>query len=243
MFHSTYEINGHHEYMLRAVSSAGSGDGSESGLGNTARHILIVPPLFDEMNRMRRVLVSAMRELAVAGISSSLPDLPGCNESIAKLADQDLDIWRGAITAAAQQSGASHIASIRGGTLIDDGPAALPHWRLSPVKGGSLLKTMLRTRIASDKEAGVITSMDSLLELGSCAPIELAGNMLSPAMLASLNDAEAAMIPNAVTATLGDGPGDVKGSAIWMRAEPQDDPQMAASIASQLDHWSSACGQ
>ncbi len=231
MLHSTYTINSYHEHILHASSV------------DSARHIFIIPPLFDEMNRMRRVLVSVMRILAKRGISSALPDLPGCNESLANLADQDLDIWRDAISVAAQQLRVTHIVSIRGGALVDHGPADLPHWRLSPVKGGSLLKTMLRTRIASDKESGIATSMDGLLELGSAAPIDLAGNMLSPAMLASLHDSEPAPLINVMTAGLGDGTNDVSGSALWMRAEPQDDPHMAASIALRLEQWSASCGR
>ncbi len=113
MRHSGYVFARAEEYCLMA------------GDANASRRILIVPPLFDEMNRMRRVLVSAMRELADLGVCSILPDLPGCNESMARLVDQDLDKWRGAIAAVAEQLGATHIASIRGGVLIDNGSAAI----------------------------------------------------------------------------------------------------------------------
>ena len=87
------------------------------------RQILIVPPLFDEMNRVRRVLASAMRSLTERGVGSALIDLPGCNESLVRLEEQDLAIWRAAVLACAEQLGATHIASLRGGALIDDLPA------------------------------------------------------------------------------------------------------------------------
>lgn len=231
MPHSTYHINGFDEIVL------------QTGPHDAARRILIVPPLFDEMNRMRRVIVSAMRALASKGIYVALPDLPGCNESAADLAAQDLNIWRGAITAAATQLNITHIASIRGGGLIDEGFAASPHWRLSSVGGGSLLKTMLRARIAGDKESGIATSMDSLLDMGRHAPIELAGNRIGPAMLASLQAADVAVLGNVTAAILGEGDDNVRGSALWLRAEPQDDPAMAASLAMQLDRWSAACAK
>jgi hypothetical protein len=231
MKHIRYEFNGAYEFCLTA------------GDANAERRIIIAAPLFDEMNRMRRVLVSAMRLLAQRGIASCLPDLPGCNESAADLAVQDLQIWRGAFSAAAAQTGATHVACIRGGALISDGPTDLPHWRLAPVKGASLLKTMLRTRIASDKESGIINSMDGLLASGLEAPIELGGNRIGPAMLASLQDADAAVMAHLTIAALGEDDDDVTGSALWMRAEPQDDPAMAASIAHQLDRWSAACGK
>ncbi len=236
MHHSGYIFAGAEEYCLIA------------GDANASRRILIVPPLFDEMNRMRRVLVSVMRELADLGVCSILPDLPGCNESLALLVDQDLDKWRGAVAAAAEQLGATHIASIRGGALIDNSlidniPAGLPIWRLAPVKGGSLLKAMLRTRIAGDKETGISSNMESLIEQGCREPIELAGNMIGPDMLSSMQYAEAGPVAKLTVAALGEGADEVSGSALWLRAEPQDDPAMAASIAKQLYQWSASCGR
>ena len=231
MRHSGYVFARAEEYCLMAGDS------------NASRRILIVPPLFDEMNRMRRVLVSAMRGLADLGVCSILPDLPGCNESMARLVDQDLDKWRGAIAAVAEQLGATHIASIRGGVLIDNGSARLPHWRLSPVKGGSLLKAMLRTRIAGDKETGISSNMESLIEQGCREPIELAGNMIGPDMLSSMQYAEAEPLAKLTVTALGDGADEVSGRALWLRAEPQDDPAMATSIAEQLYHWSASCGK
>ena len=122
------------------------------GMG-ASRRILIIPPLFDEMNRCRRMLVQAMRGLADRGVGALLIDLPGCNESPAALADQSLSTWREAVTAAAAQLEATHIAALRGGALVDDGAPHLPHWRLAPAKGSSLLKTMIRTRIGSAARA------------------------------------------------------------------------------------------
>ncbi len=230
MQHLHYLYSGSQEYTI--------------GFGpvDTARSLLIIPPLFDEMNRMRRVLVSAMRDLALRGVASVMPDLPGCNESLSPLVDQDLECWRGAIVAAAQAFGATHIVSVRGGSLIDDGPGTLPHWRLAPVNGGSLLKTMLRTRMAGDKEAGIASSMDSLLEKGRREPTELAGNIISPAMLASLEAGEPAELNELTIATLGSDGDSINGSALWLRAEPQDDAAMAASLAEHLDRWSASCG-
>jgi hypothetical protein len=219
----TYHFAGRDEYCL----SLGSG---------ADRRILIVPPLFDEMNRMRHVLVSAMRNLAERGVGSMLIDLPGCNESNAQLAKQDLESWRGAVAACAAQLGATHSASLRGGALID-GVAHIPHWRLAAAKGASLLKIMVRTRIAGEKEAGrVLTEAALLAEPG---PTELAGNMLGPTMIAQLGSAEPLAVRNLTQRTLGT---EVAGSPLWLRAEPQDDPAFAAAIAEDLDRWSVSCG-
>jgi hypothetical protein len=221
-----YTSAGHDEFCL--------------GLGGSgARRILIVPPLFDEMNRMRRVLVSAMRALAMRGVGSLLIDLPGCNESLASLERQSLDSWRDAVVACAQQLSATHIASIRGGSLIDSTQPDLPHWRLAPVKGASLLKTLIRTRIAGEKEAGNSISEAQLMTLAETVPIELAGNILSPDMVAQLATAEPTTLPHLTERRLGE---DVGGSPLWLRAEPQDDAMFAANIAADLDSWSASCG-
>lgn len=224
--YQTYHFAGHDEHVL--CFGAGS-----------SRRILIIPPLFDEMNRCRRMLVEAMRGLAERGVGSLLLDLPGCNESLAELEGQRLGTWRDAVAAAAIQLDATHIAALRGGALIDNGTTDLPHWRLAPVKGSSLLKTMIRTRIAGDKEAGKATSEAGLIEAAKTAPVELAGNLLGPAMVAELANAEPAEIAQLTVRTLGK---DIAGSTLWLRAEPQDDPAMSAAIATDLDEWSTSCG-
>lgn len=223
--HLAYEFGGRHENCL--------GFGGD----HTARHILIVPPLFDEMNRVRRMLVETMRALALRGVRTYLPDLPGCNESLADVSTQTLADWQHAVGAAAMQLDATHIASLRGGTLIDHQPV-LPHWRLAPVKGSSILKTMLRTRIAADKEAGILTTIDALMAQAVSGPLALSGYQLGSAMLASLERAEPVAIAACHDAALAD----VGGSSLWLRAEPQDDAEMSASLAAELDRWSASCG-
>lgn len=222
----TYHFDGHDEHVL----SFGAG---------LSRQILIIPPLFDEMNRCRRMLVQAMRGLAERGAGSMLIDLPGCNESLATLENQSLSTWREAVGAAAAQLGATHIASLRGGALVDDGASNLPHWRLAPAKGSSLLKTMIRTRIAGDKEAGKVNSDVGLMEAAKTGPIELAGNMLGPAMVAELASTEPAEVAQLTLRLLGQ---EIPGSTLWLRAEPQDDPAMSDALAADLHQWSASCG-
>ncbi len=207
------------------------------GLGHE-RRVLIVPPLFDEMNRVRRMLVQAMRALDALGVGSILPDLPGCNESQSALEVQDLASWRSAVVAAAEQLGATHVAALRGGALIDDGAVHLPHWRLAPVKGHSLLKTMIRTRIAGAKEEGVALTEAGLMAEALAGPVAFAGNLLSPAMIAQLVEATPAELTRCTERKLGE---DFEGSTLWLRAEPQDDPTMSANIAHDLDQWSRTC--
>lgn len=224
--HLTYNFEGFDE----AVTCFGD--------AQATRVILIVPPLFDEMNRVRAMLVGAMRELAAHGIVTMLPDIPGCNESLAPISSQSMKSWQNAMADAALQLGASHVVSIRGGALIE-GYIALPHCRLAGVKGASLLKTMLRTRIASDKESGRNSSIESLLADARRGPIELSGYTLGAMMLAELDAAIPDPAVQAYEVVLGEG---IAGKPLWLRAEPQEDAAMSLALATELDRWSASCG-
>lgn len=63
-----------------------------------ARRVLVCPAWFDEANKLRRFTVEVMRRLDKAGIDSFLPDLPGCNDSVARLDTQTLGSWRDAMS-------------------------------------------------------------------------------------------------------------------------------------------------
>jgi hypothetical protein len=229
--YSTYEFGGTTEFRLTIGDPAAD------------RCLLIIPPLFDEMNRMRRVLVRAAHLLATHGRFIVLPALPGTNESLSLLAEQSIAGWGSAMLAAGQDCGVTHIASFRGGALIDGCAPHLPHWRLAPAKGSSLLKTMIRTRIAGDKEAGIIVTEAQLMALAKTASIDFAGNVLGPDMVAQLASAQPEALPNMTERKLGQ---DIAGSPLWLRTEPQDDPVFAANIAADLDcwldRWSASCG-
>lgn len=217
--HLGYDFDGRGEQLLTI------------GEGNP--QVLIVPPLFDEMNRMRRTLVLAMHALATRGIASALMDLPGANESLALLEDQSLESWRGAVSAAAAAIDPVCIAAVRGGCLIDDGAEAPHRWRLSPAKGSSLLKTLLRTRIAGDRENGRNVTAAELMALAETGPIELAGNRLGPDMTEQLEGALPADLPGREVKP-GTGEGCISGSALWLRAEPGEDVAMAEAIAADI---------
>ena len=225
-----YEFDGRDEYCP-AIEPDGA-----------SRRIVIVAPLFDEMNRTRRVLVGAMRALGAYGVASFLPDLPGSNESQAKLVDQDIGRWRDAVAAATERLEATHIASVRGGALIDGALPDAPHWRLATAKGAGLLKTMLRTRVAGDKEAGIVITSEALIAEAAQQPVLLGGNWLSPTMVAQLSAAEPSELTQLRTVSIGEEADKIAGSALWLRAEPQDDPAMALAIAADLDRWSASCG-
>lgn len=209
--------------------------------GSPLATILVVPPLFDEANRLRRTLVVAMRALAKQGFAALMPDLPGQNESLEPLETVDLTHWQDALgDVAAGIAGPVLIASVRGGSLIDHKAAAAGWWRLAPVSGASLLRTMMRARVAADREAGLASSLESLQGDAETAPLLLAGNLLSSAMIAQLGTAEAQTVEPLRTVALGaDG---IAGTPLWLRAEPGEDAAMAAAIAADIAAWSRTCG-
>ncbi len=207
----------------------------------SSRRVLLVPPLFDEMNRMRKMLVDVMHALELEDVGSYLPDLPGTNESLAAPEQITLSDWQRAIQACAQQHAISHVASFRGGALAVAAMPEASHWIFSPVKGATILRTMMRTRVAADREAGRNTSLAELTEEAAAGPIELAGNMLGPALFAQLNGADIPYMARQRIVRLASdskpADGQIPGSALWLRAEPDDDPTLSTAIARDIAGW------
>ncbi|MEQ8312067.1 MAG: hypothetical protein RIA72_15375 [Sphingopyxis sp.] len=203
--------------------------------------VVVVPPLFEEANRTRRTLVLAMRALAAGGFAALLPDLPGQNESLVPLAEVDLERWQDALAAVTRTTdGPVIVASVRGGALIDHRVNAAAWWRLAPVGGAALLRTLMRARVSADREAGIASSLDSLHAAAQTAPLLLAGNALSPAMIAGLGAAEAQPVEPLRSVALGEG--GIAGTPLWLRAEPGEDAVMAQAIAADIAAWSRSCG-
>lgn len=190
-----------------------------------AKRVLVAPALFDEANRMRRFTVEVMRRLDGAGIDCFLPDLPGCNESEQSLALVEPEDWRMALEAAARHFKVDHVLAIRGGGLLV--PPKLPGWHYAPVKGGSLIKTMLRARIIAARERGLDENAAELMEQGRETGLDLAGWPLSAEMLRQLDQLTP---PRRESLTVIDHE-TVGGSALWLRAEPDEDPAQADALA------------
>lgn len=188
---------------------------------------------------MRRTLVLTMRALSRLGTASLLPDLPGQNDSLTVTEDVTLADWRSALAAIAQAEGRPVVvASWRGGSLLDDAVTdAAGWWRMAPVPGASIVKAMIRTRIAGDKEAGRQSSAEAVRASAARAPVELAGNLLSAAMLDALETA----IPAPIEPLRQVMPADLNGSALWLRAEPGEDAAMAEAMAVDIHSWAATC--
>ncbi len=194
--------------------------------------LLIVPALFEEASRMRRLTVEVMRRLDQAGIDCFLPDLPGCNESVQPLDRQTPESWRAAVAEAAALFDPSHVLGIRGGALLL--PDGLPGWRYAPVNGASMLRQMMRARIVASREAGVEETQERLLESGLAQGLELAGYRLGAEFLRQFQS-----LTPSVSTRLSDIDQDMLGGGgqaggLWLRAEPGEDRAQADALAAIL---------
>lgn len=180
--------------------------------------LLLLPPLFEEMNRTRALLAATMRALAAEGFSCWLPDLPGTGESERPLEEVAWQDWLDAAAAALQAAGAIATVSLRGGALLDaPGPV---RWRFAPAAGASLARDLAR--------AGLMTEGG-----GGYAPSE--------ALLGALEAAEPAAGDKVRTLRLATDRADadlkLEGPPLWRRAEPQNSYELAETMASDISQW------
>lgn len=187
--------------------------------------IIIIQPIFEEANRCRRLLASVTRGLAANGIGSVLPDLPGTGESRTDISTISFSDWQAALSAVAEAVQPVVIASLRGGALLDGGLAAKGYWRFAPETGARIVRDLKRTQLS-----------------GSAL---YAGHAISDDFLAAL---EAASIPPStplrtlrLESDAGDADAKIAGSPLWRRAEPGDDPALAAALVADLTEWVKQC--
>lgn len=211
--------------------------------------LLIVSPLFEEMNRTRALLAAIGRRLTERGIGSWLPDLPGAGDSDRPLGAGSWTSWRAAVAAMSEHIAATtdnrpHVLSIRGGALLDDAARAASHYRVAPIAAGERqLREMLRTRLAADQERGSPTTLAALDARLSAEIVELGGYPIDPALAADLRAAVVAPVVPLRTAAVGSGEADrvVDGPPVWRQAEPAAAPALAAAIADDLADWIATC--
>lgn len=187
--------------------------------------LLVLPAMFDEANKLRRQTVEVMHRLDLSGIDSFLPDLPGCNDSTQPLDKQTLADWQFAAEAAQLHFKATHCLTIRSGALL--APPDLPGWRYAPTGGRSIIRSMIRARTIAAKEAGRDESSAQIDAMGRSLGVELAGWPLGSEMFTTLADSAAPEAPSLVDIAQGD----VGGAGLWLRAEPDEDPEQADALA------------
>lgn len=190
------------------------------------RRLLIVPALFDEANRLRRLTVETMRRLDGAGIDSMLPDLPGTNESLQPLDVQEPHDWSDAMTAAARLFGATHVLGIRGGCLFT--PRHLPRLHYAPTKAAAILRQMLRARTLAAREAGLEETREGLMTSALAGGIELAGHRLGAEFVRQFEP----LTPSAEAIEIAQDT--IGGSGLWLRAEPGESATQADALAAAI---------
>ena len=205
---------------------SGSAEYALSFGGGRSRRVLIVPALFEEGNKLRSFTVDVMRQLDTLGIDSVLPDLPGSNESLAPLSEQTLAGWRADVEAAAGHFDVGHVLAIRSGALClpDTRPAIL----YAPQTGEKLLRHLLRSRIVSDREAGIESDSAGLLTEGRRDGIVLGGYRLGAGLIRDLADAVDIATGPVIAQT------DIGGPGLWLRAEAASDAAQARALAERV---------
>jgi pimeloyl-ACP methyl ester carboxylesterase len=180
--------------------------------------LLVLPPLFEEMNRTRALLASVMRALAAQGFECWLPDLPGTGESERALAAVSWQDWRDAAAAAFAAAEAIAAVSLRGGALLDEAVPA--RWRFAPATGASLARDLARAGLMTEGGGGYAPSPALLEPLAEAEPAD--GGRLRTVRL-STDRAEADL--------------KLDGPPLWRRAEPQNSSELAGAMASDITNW------
>ncbi len=225
-----YDWNGRQEAVLRFGPPVGP-------------IVLFAAPLFEEANRTRAFIVTLQRALADLSLASMLPDLPGTGESLRDTRDATLDEWQAAFAAAAvsaSRHGHVHVATIRGGALVDRLARVRSRWHFAPVAGEALVRDMVRARHVA--QLGNASAAQAENDGGT---VELAGNILSAAMIAALRSAAPVSTAPVRTVRLGDDPmpadRSIDGTPLWRRSEPGNDLVLAGLLAADLEAWVRHC--
>ncbi len=188
--------------------------------------VLVFEPLFEEYNRTKRLLFDVSRRLNDKRLGVTLCELPGMGESLIDISEVRLADWRAAAAAAIAELQPTMIASIRGGSLLDDAAPAKGVWRLAPETGTRIVRDLRRTRLAGETDL-------------------YAGHRLTDAFLEDLEGAAPAQVRSLRVARLETDvmAADIKlpGTPLWRRAEPGEDATLAAAIASDLADWTRIC--
>jgi hypothetical protein len=212
---------------------------------DTGPVVVAALPLFEEANRTRSFVVTILRMLAARGIAGALPDLPGQGESLVPLERTSMPQMQDALAFACdrfdREGRACYALGIRSGTLIHALAPVYGRWQLAPQSGSELLRELKRMAMASGApDHGSWWSFEDVTEI--------AGNRLGFEMLSELASAvpyeNKRGIPLRTVRYESDPrPADLKlpGAPLWRRAEPGNDPALAARLADDIAAWVRAC--
>ncbi len=205
--------------------------------------VIAALPLFEEANRTRAFVVSILRLLAQRGIAGALPDLPGQGESLVPTHRTSLlkmqDGFNFACDSFDREGRPCYALAVRSGALLDTHAAVAGRWHLAPMLGDKLLRELKRTALAADPQRKDLDSLD----FQGDTIIEIAGNLVSRALLGELAMARPAAGARVVrlASDIADADRKVDGNPLWRRAEPDNDPALAALLADDIADWIQSC--
>ncbi len=197
--------------------------------------VLILQPLFEEANRMRRTLALMARALDDRGVGVAIPDFPGMGEhplAADKVAVSDIETASKALCDALANHGRSIlVASFRAACLFDTLPGASANWRFAPEPGDRLARTLMRTETPEESNEtlifvnGQLASRAFLDELSRLS-------LHDPSRLRTLR----------LATDRAEADRHVEASPLWRHAEPGEDPALAELLAEDILQWAMTCG-
>ena len=202
--------------------------------------VIFAQPLFEELNRCRRLLADVGAALAGHGIASALPDLPRSGDH-QDMRPFDLGDARAALDAYAEvqssQSSRPHIVSLRGGGLLADPGSSAGLYALSPVSGERLLTELVRAHAAGERER--TGKSFGRREAEACwargENVHLAGYEVTAATAQAL---VSLTVPDASRSRgIGSRPGEIPGPPVWRQADPVRALETAAAVADEIADW------
>ena len=174
------------------------------------RHLLVLPPFGEELNKCRALIARAAAALAATGVDTLLVDLHGTGDSDGTFCDARWEIWIDELDFALDRLGDDApvgLFALRSGALFAPALLARRPGRIDyallwqPVlNGGQFLKQLLRLRVMAAKFAGLeetVAGLEATLARGSA--VEIAGYEIAPALAAAL---AAARLPATALAPL-----------------------------------------
>lgn len=216
--------------------------------------VVVALPLFEEANRTRTVAVTMCRALAKRGVASVLPDLPGQGESPVTTGELTLATiqlgFAAAVEHLSRETRRPYAVAVRSGAMAVADARTLGRWYLSPVSGPGLLDELGRILMAAHREgdADTLRNIDRLEEIGPT--LEIAGNRIGTDLLRQLardvgddplNGPGVAARVVRLDTDRADADRHVPGPPLWRRAEPGNDPALAALLANDIADWIAHC--
>lgn len=206
-----------------------------SNLADQRFIVLILQPLFEEANRMRRTLALMARTLDRQGVGVVMADLPGMGEhplGANQVGISDIETASNLLCDALTSQGRPVlVAGFRAACLFDSLPGASANWRFSPEPGDRLVRTLLRTEMpeeTTETHAFINGQLVSRAFLDDMARLPLP----NPARLRTLR----------LATDRAEADHHVEASPLWRHAEPGEDPSLAELLAEDILNWSLTCG-